>query len=146
MSFKLVQRREARLVELADPALVDFLKWHGIQKMQFLASPPAGRNEIGRFDHRQMLCHGLARHVEVLAKFAEGLSIMRIKQVQQFAPARIGERFEKQVRVIHSSFLMCWNNTQVNTCMSNPALFAEQKPPGNLRQIITFDMITHVNI
>ena len=41
-----------------------------------------------------MLGHGLARHGEVLAQFAEGLPIAVVQPIEQLSPAWIGQGFK----------------------------------------------------
>jgi hypothetical protein len=44
----------------------------------------------------------LARHIEVVAQLAERLPIVCVQQIQQLTAAGIGQRLEKQVRLIHA--------------------------------------------
>src|SRR6185369_4538368 len=98
-SFQICQRLQARPFELGDPALVDRLQRHRVEEVQFLAAAPDGSDEIRRLQQIQMLRHALARHVQVVAQLVERAAVVRVQQVQQFAPAGIGEGLEQQIGV-----------------------------------------------
>jgi hypothetical protein len=51
-----------------------------------------------------MLAHGLTGHVEVRAKIAQRLAVFGTQLVQQFPPARIGQRFKHR---IHCGIMIC---------------------------------------
>src|SRR5262245_13055769 len=99
----MVERPQARLLELRDPALVDVLQRHGVEKMELFAAAPPGCDQVGLFQHVQVLRDGLARHVEVLAQLAEVPSVARMEQVEQLPSAGVGERLEELVGVAHRS-------------------------------------------
>src|SRR6185312_1787332 len=118
-SLEVVQRPQARLLELADPALVDFLQWHGIEEVQLFPAAPHGRYEIRRLEDPEVLRDRLARHVQVRAQVAERLTVMRVQEVEALTATGVGQRLEQQVGVIHSWFRCEGDNSQVNTCMSS---------------------------
>jgi hypothetical protein len=60
-------------------------------------------DEVRRLEQIQVLCHPLPRHVQVSAQLIQCAAVMRIQQVQEPAPAWIGQRVEKHVGVIEAS-------------------------------------------
>lgn len=122
--FEFRERLETGLLELGEPALVDFLKRYRIEEVEFFAAPPHDRNEIRRLQNIQMLCDALARHIHVLAQLIQRAAIMRMQKIEQLAPARIGQGSEKRIRFVTlhsisqaSSYLPDYR--QAATCMSS---------------------------
>jgi hypothetical protein len=46
-----------------------------------------------------VLSHALPRHVQVLAQLVERAAIVRVQQIQELAPARIGQGLEQHIGV-----------------------------------------------
>src|SRR5690348_3594453 len=82
-SFEIVERLEAPLFELGNPALVDLLERHRIEEMQLFAAAPHRRDEVRLLEHGEVLRHALPGHVEVLAELVQGLAIVRVEQIEQ---------------------------------------------------------------
>src|SRR5262249_39723001 len=97
--FEGVKRLQARFFEFGDPALVDLLQRHWIEKVQLFAAPPYGGDQVRRFEHVQVLRHTLARDVQVLAQVVEPAAVVGVQQIQELAPAGIGKRLEQQVGI-----------------------------------------------
>jgi hypothetical protein len=95
-----VQRLDARFLELGDPALVDRLKWHRVEEMQLFAATSDGDHQVRGLEQGQVLCDSLAGHVEVLAQVVQGAAVVRVQQIQQLAPAGIGQRLEQEIGVL----------------------------------------------
>jgi len=66
-----------------------------------------------------MLAHRLTRHVETRAQLVKRLAVLRAQPVEQFPPARVGQRLEHR---IHD------NNMQPFGCLSSRI-----KSPGGFR-------------
>ncbi len=82
MFLQFVERVQASALVLADPALVDLVKRRGIQVVKFLATAPDRRDQVGRFEQRQMLGHRLPGHVEILAKLAQSLTVVGMQPIE----------------------------------------------------------------
>ena len=67
--------------------------------MQLFAAAAHGGDQVRRLEHVQVLRHALPRHVEVLAEVVERAAVVRVQQVEQLAPAGIGQGLEEQVGV-----------------------------------------------
>src|SRR6266481_3465922 len=74
--------------------------------MEFLAAPPHGDDQVGGLQQPQVLGDCLAGHVERLAKFAQGLTVIHPQNVQQLSATGIGERLENPV-FLHGGII--WN-------------------------------------
>ena len=74
--------------------------------MQLLAAAPDGGDQVCRLERVQVLGHALTRHVEVLAQVVQAAAVMRVQQVQQLAPTRVGEGFEEQIGVGDGRYLI----------------------------------------
>src|SRR5579864_168705 len=74
--------------------------------MEFLAAAPDSDDQVGGLQQPQVLGDCLAAHVEMLAKFTEGLTVVDAQNVQQFSATGIGERLENPVS-LHGE--MIWN-------------------------------------
>src|SRR5579884_3481734 len=70
---------------------------HRIEIVQLLPPPSDSDDEIGVFQDRQMLTHRLSRHVESRAELAKRLTVLGTQSVEQFSPARIGQRLEHRI-------------------------------------------------
>src|SRR3954462_13213074 len=75
-AFQIAQGLEARPLELANPAVVDFLQRHWVQEMQLLPAAPLHGDQVCRFEHGKVLCDSLPRHVQVLTELAQCLTIV----------------------------------------------------------------------
>jgi hypothetical protein len=96
-SLKILHRFHARALELADPAIVNVLEWHNIDKVQFLAPAPIRGHQVGRFEKAQVLRYRLPRHVKVLAQLSQRPSVLCIEQVQEPSPTGVGKSLEYEV-------------------------------------------------
>lgn len=83
--LEVAQCFEAGSLELADPAVVDFLQRHGVEKMQLLSPAPLYGDEVCSFEQRKVLRHTLPCHVEVLAQLAQRLPVVRVQAVQELS-------------------------------------------------------------
>jgi hypothetical protein len=88
------ERLQARLFELGDPALVDLLQRYRVEEVQLFAPAPHGGDQVGRLQQVKVLCHALPRHVQVFAQLVECAAVVRMQQVEQLAPAGIGQGLE----------------------------------------------------
>src|SRR5262249_52659867 len=93
-SFEVRKRLEARLFELGNPALVDLLQRYRIEEVQLFAAAPHGGNQVRRFQQVEMLRHALPRHIQVFAEIVECAAVVGVQQVQQLAPAGVGQSLE----------------------------------------------------
>ena len=57
--------------------------------MPLFTAVPLERDEVRRFEHREMLGDRLSGHVEPIAQFPERLAVFRMKPVEQRSAARI---------------------------------------------------------
>src|SRR5580700_10227713 len=123
-SFQIRERLEARLFELGNPALVNFLQRYRIEEVQLFAAAPHGGDQVRRLQQIEVLRHALPRHVQVFAQLVECAAVVRMQQVQELAPAGIGEGLEQHVgvvalwHVLHTSDYLP-KYRQVVTCMSS---------------------------
>src|SRR5262249_49138043 len=99
-SFQIVESLQARLFELGNPAFVDLLQRNGIEEVQLFATAPHGGDQVRGLQYVQVLRHTLPCHVQVLAQVVERAAVVRVQQVQQLAPAGIGQRLEQQVVIV----------------------------------------------
>lgn len=81
----------------ADPALVDFVDGDGVEVVELFATVPDGGDEVGVLEEIEVLGHGLAAHIEMLAERGERLAVVLVQQVEQLAAAGIGQSFENIV-------------------------------------------------
>src|SRR5512146_2150170 len=102
-SLEVVQRPEARLLEFAEPALVDVLQRHRIEEMELFPPAPDGGDQVGGLEDSQVLSDGLTGHIQVPAKVTERPSVVAIQEIEKLAPAGIGQRLEQEVGIVHSS-------------------------------------------
>ena len=56
---------QAWLLELGNPAVVNFLERHRIKEMQLLKAMPHGGDPVRRHQHVEVLRHALPRHVQL---------------------------------------------------------------------------------
>ena len=106
MLLEVAEGLQAVALVLADPALVDFVDGDGVEEVELFAAVPDGGDEVGLLEKIEVLGHGLPGHVEVLAQGGEGLAVVLMKQVQQFAAAGIGQGFEHgihRMRIIYAT-------------------------------------------
>ena len=101
-AFQVAQRLEARPLELANPAVVDFLQRHRVEEVQLLAPTPLHRYQIRRFEHGKVLGHTLPGHVQVLTELAQRLAVVGVQTVHELPPPRVGQCLEQQICVAHS--------------------------------------------
>ena len=85
---------------LVDPTFGNLTQWDGIEIMKFFSSMPENHNQVRPFQPPEVFGHGLARHGEVLAQFAEGLPIAVVQSIEQLSPARIGQRFKNFIHCL----------------------------------------------
>ena len=88
------------MLELFDPALVDLVQWHRVQVVELFSTSPNDGDEVCLLELLQVLCHGLACHVHVLAERDQRLAVFPIQQVEQTPAGRVGQRFEDFVDVL----------------------------------------------
>ena len=98
--MKFRERLQAVALVFADPAFRNLVDRHGIEIVQLLAPAPDGSDQICRLQQRQVLAHGLARHVEAGGKLAQGLAVAGMEPVQQQPAALIRQRLE---HLVHSA-------------------------------------------
>lgn len=89
-AFEVAQGFEPRSLEFADPAVVERLERHGVQKVQLFSPAPLHGDEVCRFEHGEVLRHAPPRHVEVLAELAERLPIVSVQAIQELSTPWIG--------------------------------------------------------
>lgn len=111
MLLEVAEGLQAVALIFADPALVDFVDGDGVEVVKFFTAMPDSGDEVGVLEEVEVLGHGLAGHVEVLAEGGEGLAVVLMQQVEQLAAAGIGQGLEN---VVHDES----NNRQPNSCMS----------------------------
>ena len=92
--FQIAQRLEAVAFVFPNPPLVDLVQRRRIEVMQFFTSVPESGDEVRRFQQRQMLGHGLARHVQVAAQLAQRLPVVAAQLVQQLSTAFVRQGLE----------------------------------------------------
>ena len=97
MLLEVAEGLQAVALVLADPALVDFVDGDGVEVVKLFPAVPDGGDEVGVLEEVEVLRHGLAGHVEVLAESGEGLAVVLMQQVEQLAAAGIGQGFENGV-------------------------------------------------
>src|SRR6516164_457791 len=79
------------------PAFADFMDRDRIEVVQLLPTPSHRGDKVGVLQDRQMLADRLARHVKARAEFVQRLAIVGTQPVEQFTPARIGQRLKNRV-------------------------------------------------
>lgn len=97
MLLEVAESLQTVTLVLADPALVDFVNGDGVEEVELFPTVPDGGDEVGVLKEIEVLGHGLAGHVEVLAEGGEGLAVVLMQQVQQLAAAGIGQGFENGI-------------------------------------------------
>jgi len=100
MLLEVAESLQTVTLVLADPALVDVVNRDGVEEVELFATVPDGGDEVGVLEEIEVLGHGLARHVEVLAEGGEGLAVVLVQQIEQLATAGIGQGFENGVHDI----------------------------------------------
>ena len=98
-SLQITQGAEAALLVFVDPALGDLLEWDRIEIMELLPASPQRNDKVRFGQESKMFGHGLARHIEVLAKFTQGLAIVAMQLIEERASARVSQSFKD---VVHS--------------------------------------------
>src|SRR4029077_2328294 len=123
-SFEIRECLEARFFELGNPALVDLLQRYWIEEVQLFTAAPYGGDQVRRLEQAEVLRHALPCHVQVFTQLVERAAVVRMQQVQQLAPARIGQGLEQYVgvgalcHVLHASNDLP-KDRQVGPCMSS---------------------------
>jgi hypothetical protein len=97
--LQVMERLHPVALVLADPALVNLIDRHGIEVMQLFTPPPHRGNEVGPFEHSEVLGHGLPRHVQMFAELAQRLPVGLVQPVQKLPAGGIGESFEHFVHI-----------------------------------------------
>src|SRR5215467_8691987 len=115
--FELRKRTQARPLELPYPTVGDGVDRHRIDEMQLLATLAFRRQQVSLFENGEMLRHRLARHFESLAHLAQRLAVLASEAVQEPTAARIRQRAEDSIVVIHPP------NMQPIGCLSRGADF-----------------------
>ena len=87
------------MLELPDPAHVNLVQRHGVEVVQFFAALPHDGDEVGLLELLQVLRHGLAGHVHVLAERTQCLPVVGVQQIEQAPAGRVGERLANLVDV-----------------------------------------------
>jgi hypothetical protein len=104
MFFQVGEEAEASSLVLADPAIGNLVNGYGVEVVQFFAAAAERSDKAGFFQNAQVFRNSLARHLEILAEIAQGLSVFRVKAIEQEAAAGVGQRFEYPI-VMHSSIM-----------------------------------------
>jgi hypothetical protein len=76
------QNSQPGLFKLADPSLGNLVDRDGIEIVQLLATLFERHDEVGLFEHGQMLHDRLARHVMAFAQLTQCLPVPRMKPVE----------------------------------------------------------------
>ena len=97
--LEVAQCAEPAALELADPALVDFVQGYGVQVMELFTTLPDDGDEVCVLELLQVLRHRLASHVHVPTECRERLAILPMKQVEETSAGRVSERLEDLVEV-----------------------------------------------
>src|SRR5439155_11231229 len=87
-----------------------------VEEVQLLATRPTREDEIGLFEHLEVLHDAEARHRQLGLQFGQRAAVTREEQIEQEPSAGIGERFEHPVVVRHDSKLC----DQKVTCQPGP--------------------------
>jgi|ERR1051325_12052872 len=95
--LELIERLQAAPLELAHPAVVDLVDRNWIEEVQLLAAAPRDGHEVRGLELVQVLCHGLARHVELAAELGQRESAASEQPIEELASSRIGERPEDEI-------------------------------------------------
>jgi len=112
--FQLREHPQLRSLKFTDPPLSDRVDRHGIDEVQFFASLPLRRNQIGLFQNLQMLAHRLTCHLDAFAQLTESLRVTSVQSIKQLTPTAIGQRAKNR-----SSFMRILCNRLV-ACQVNP--------------------------
>ena len=104
-------------LEAADPAHGDVVDRHRIEEVQLFAPATHDDHEVRLLEDREVLRHGLAAHVVVVAQLAEGQSAFLTQAVEDLPAADISEGFEDVVIGGHAL------NMQPKGCMSSWSWF-----------------------
>src|SRR5262245_11961525 len=110
--LQLRDRAQAGPLELPYPTVGDRVNRDRIDEMELLAALALRRQQVGLLEDAEMLRHRLAGHVESLAQLAQRLAVLASEAVQQLATARIRQRAEHSIVVIHPP------NMQPDGCLS----------------------------
>ena len=106
--FQVSQRSEPAALELVNPAILNLIERDWIQVVQLLPAAPDDGDEIGVREQLQVLRHGLARHVHVLAQRGQRLAVIPMQLVEQTPARRIGQGFEDFVEIaLHGVSIIC---------------------------------------
>ena len=87
-------------LELADPSFLYLKQRYRIQVVQLFPALPDDNHQARFFKLLQVLCHGLACHVHMLAKGRQRLAVVLVQLVEQAPAGRIGQRFEDFVELV----------------------------------------------
>src|SRR5215831_17449597 len=113
--LELREHTQPRPLELPYPTVGDRVDRHRIDEMELLAALALRRQQVGLLESGEMLRHRLPGHVESLAQLAQRLAVLASEAVQQLATARIRQRAEDSIVVIHPP------NMQPDGCLSRGA-------------------------
>src|SRR5437868_10461323 len=92
-----VERVQAPTFIFSDPAFVDLVDRYGIQVVQLFTATPHRDDQIGLFEQSKMFAYSLTRHVQLVAQFAQSLTVFGMQQIQQLPPRRIRQVSEDPV-------------------------------------------------
>src|SRR6516162_6243877 len=72
------ERAQPPALEFSDPPFGDLVYGNGIDVVQLLPAAPLHGDQVRLFEENEMLGHCLARHVELLRKIVQRLSVPRM--------------------------------------------------------------------
>ena len=98
-----------------DPTPSDFVQWHRVEVVEFLAAAKDRRDQVGGFEDGEMLRDGLAAHRERCDELRKSQPVVFPQPVQELAAVGIGQGFE--------DFVHRHQNMQPKCCMSRVELF-----------------------
>ena len=133
-SLEIGERVDAVPLVAGDPALGDLVDGRRVEVVQLLPPAAYGRDEVGRLQHREVLAHRLARHVQPRAQLAQGLAVALVETVEQDPPARVSERPEHVVVGVHIGSHLAAYITQPSGCMSRRSRQRLPTPAQGSRQ------------
>jgi uncharacterized protein len=133
--FQIGQRLETPLFKFRNPAVVDLLQRHRVEEVQLFTAATHRRHQVRSFQKVHVLGDSLAGHIKVFAQFVLRATVMRVQQVEELAPARIGQCLEQQIGVV----MFGHTYKQVITCLSigNKILACQCGYTAAMTQVLT---------
>ena len=104
--FQIRKRPEARLFELGDPPFIDFLERNWIEEVEFLPAIPHRGDQVRSHQQVKVLRYTLPCHIQVFAQLIERAAIVFMQQIQQLAPAGVGQSLEEHIWVMSIGHLV----------------------------------------